>query len=197
MTIRLFLDAGHSPGTINTGAVVDGVYEEQVNYTVTQLLADLLDADCRFAVRTSRMYPQQVLGTNSSTSLNERVSMANAWPADYFFSIHCNYNESSLINGSEIYVYQNGSIAWEMAQIILPALTQYAGTKDNLVRINPSLYVLRKTTMPALLIELGYLTNEKDRQKLIKDPYAFAYGIYMGILYYFTHIDPQATRCRI
>jgi len=44
---------------------------------------------------------------------------------------------------------------------------------------------LRKTQMPAILVELGYLSNVNDAKKLGTNPYGFAYGIYLGILRYF------------
>ena len=66
MTIRIFIDQGHNPGTVNAGASANGLEEQTVNFEVGNMLADLLDQDCRFAVRTSRMYPQQVLGTSTA-----------------------------------------------------------------------------------------------------------------------------------
>ena len=64
------------------------------------------------------------------------------------------------------------------------------GTKDNGVRENPSLYVLRRTSMPAILVELAYVSNAEDAQKLIDDQYDFAYAIYEGILNYLD-LDPN------
>ena len=58
-------------------------------------------------------------------------------------------------------------------------------TRDNGVRINPSLFVLRRTTMPAALVELAYLSNWADAQKLREDQWEFAWGIYQGLLSYF------------
>ena len=68
---------------------------------------------------------------------------------------------------------------------MLDAIVNLVGTKDNGVRTNPSLYVLRRTQMPAILVELAYLSNFEDRQRLIDEQYAFAEGIYDGLLNYF------------
>ena len=186
MPIRIFIDPGHNPtGNPNTGAEGNGLREQDVNFTVSVYLADLLRADGRFAVRLSRNTPTESLGTSNATSLAARVNMANSWPADYFISIHCNSNVNPAINGSEVYVYQQNTQAYWLAQHVLNGIVERVGTKDNGVRLNPSLYVLRRTSMPAILVELAYLSNTSDAQKLRDDPYGFAQGIYNGLLSYF------------
>nr|WP_297174002.1 N-acetylmuramoyl-L-alanine amidase [uncultured Agathobaculum sp.] len=186
MPIRIFIDPGHNPtGNPNTGAEGNGLREQDVNFTVSVYLADLLRADGRFSVRLSRNTPTESLGTSNATSLATRVNMANSWPADYFISIHCNSNVNPAINGSEVYVYQQNTQAYWLAQHVLNGIVERVGTKDNGVRLNPSLYVLRRTSMPAILVELAYLSNTADAQKLRDDPYGFAQGIYNGMLSYF------------
>jgi len=88
LAIRIFVDQGHNPSGFNAGAEGNGLREQDITYAVGAYLADLLAADPRFEVRTSRNSPTEVLGTSNATSLRERVNMANSWPADYFISIH-------------------------------------------------------------------------------------------------------------
>ena len=185
MPIRIFIDPGHNPTGPNTGAEGNGLREQDVNYTVSMYLADLLRADPRFAVRLSRNTPTEILGTSNATSLAMRVNMANSWPADYFISIHCNSNVNPAINGTEVYVYQQNTQAYWLAQHVLRGVVDAVGTRDNGVRLNPSLYVLRRTSMPAILVELAYLTNGMDALKLRDEQPAFARGIYNGLLGYF------------
>ena len=186
LPIKIFIDQGHNPtGYHNAGATGNGLKEEDINYQVGAYLADLLRNDPRFEVRLSRPTPTTVLGTNNASSLRERVEMANSWPADYFISIHGNANPNPAINGTEIYLYQNGTQAQWLAQRLMDGITEAVGTRNNGIRVNPGLYVLRRTQMPALLIELGYLTNASDAAKLRDDQYQFAQGIYQGILKYF------------
>ncbi len=186
MAIRIFIDQGHNPsGYHNAGATGNNLNESEINYQVGIYLADLLNNDPRFEVRLSRPTPTTVLGTNNATSLAERVNMANSWPADYFISIHCNSNPNPAVNGTEVYIYQFGTQAQWFAEQIMRGITQAVGTRNNGIRTNPSLYVLRRTQMPSVLVELGYLTNSSDAQKLRDDQYQFAYGIYQGILSYF------------
>ncbi len=183
-SIKVFIDQGHNPQGVNAGAEGFGLREQDITYPVGIYLRDILNADGRFAARTSRNTPDEVLGTTNASSLAARVNAANSWPADYFISIHCNANVNPAINGSEVYVFRRDSAAGDLAQAVLNAIVSRVGTKDNGVRVNPSLYVLRRTAMPAILVELAYITNEQDAQKLVNDQYAFAYAIYEGLCTY-------------
>lgn len=186
LAIKIFIDQGHNPtGSHNAGATGNGLFEQDVTYQVGAYLADLLNKDPRFEARLSRPTPTTVLGTTNATSLAERVRMANEWPANYFISIHGNSNPNPAVNGTEIYLQSFFTQAHWMAEQIMNGIVRAVGTKNNGIRLNPSLYVLRRTQMPALLVELGYLTNQSDAQKLRDNQYQFAYGIYQGILKYF------------
>lgn len=185
MPIKIFIDQGHNPKEVNAGAEGFGLREQDITYNVGIYLANILASDPNFEVKTSRTFPDQILGTNNTTSLAARVEMANLWPADYFISIHANANANPAINGSEVYVYREYSEAYYLAQDVLDAIVARVGTKDNGVRMNSSLYVLRRTQMPSILVELAYITNFADSQKLKNDQYQFAYAIYEGILEYF------------
>ncbi len=186
LAINIFIDQGHTPsGFFNSGAEGNGLTESEINYQVGIYLQNLLNNDSRFEARVSRPTPTTVLGTNNTTSLAERVRMANEWPANYFISIHCNSNPNPAINGTEVYIYQYGTQSNWLAEQVINGVTQTVGTRNNGIRSNPSLYVLRRTNMPSILIELGYLSNTSDAEKLRDNQYQFAYGMYLGILRYF------------
>lgn len=185
MAIKIYIDQGHNPQGFNAGAEGNGLREQDVNFAVGLELYDLLEADDRFEARLSRPTPETVLGTSNSTSLSARVNAANSWPADYFISIHSNASTNPSANGSEVYVYRESGPAYELAKDVLENMAEAVGTKNNGVRSNPSLYVLRRTTMPAILVELGYITNVDDAEKLRNNQPEFARGIYQGILEYF------------
>lgn len=184
MPTKIYIDQGHNPEGVNAGAEGFGYREQDITYAVGIYLRDILLEDGRFEVRNSRNTPEESLGTSNATSLAARVRGANEWGADYFISIHCNASENPAANGSEVYVYRQGSVAADLAQQVLEAIVARLGTKNNGVRVNPSLYVLRRTRMPAILVELAYITNENDVQKLVNDQYAFAYAIYEGLCRY-------------
>ena len=186
MAIRIFIDQGHNPtGFHNTGARGNGLIEENITYQVGIYLANLLENDPRFDVLLSRPSPTTVLGTNNATSLAERVRLANEWPADYFISIHANANVNPDINGAEIYIYQYFTQANWLAQHVMDKLLEYTNLDNNGIRVNQSLYVLRRTSMPAILVEMGYLTNYGDAVIIRDNQWQIAFGIYNGILDYF------------
>ncbi|MBQ9985579.1 MAG: N-acetylmuramoyl-L-alanine amidase [Oscillospiraceae bacterium] len=185
MAIKIFIDQGHNPQGINAGAEGFGLREQDITYNVGIYLRDILEQDPRFEARVSRPTDSTVLGTSNATSLAARVNAANAWPADYFLSIHTNANTNPGVNGTEMYIYSAGGQAQWLAEALLSSVTTRLGTKNNGVFVRPSLFVLRRTAMPAVLLELAYITNEEDAEKLETEQYAFAYAIYQGLLSYF------------
>ena len=116
------MSQGHNPSGPNTGAEGFGLKEQDITYQVGKELAALLRADERFEVRLSRNTPEERLGTSNATSLAARVRAANAWPADYFVSIHANANTDPAINGTEVYVYRKYTQSYYLAQHILMPL---------------------------------------------------------------------------
>lgn len=184
MAVRIFIDQGHNPFGFNSGAEGNGLKEQDVTYNVGIYLAELLRNDERFEVLTSRTCITQVVGYSNNTSLEERVWRANWWGADWFLSIHCNSSTNPNASGSEIYVYRSRNRAWYMAQEVLRQITTRLQLRDRGVKINPQFYVLRNTNMPAMLIELAFITNVQDAEKLKNDQQIFAQAIYDGIVNY-------------
>ena len=185
MAIKIFIDQGHNPVNPNAGAEGSGDREQDLVYYIGKELEALLNANPNFEARTSRNSPDEVLGTSTSTSLSARVNAANSWPADYFISIHANASNIVSASGSEAYVYTVDSPAYDLAEDILLRLSEATGLADRGVFPRPTLYVLRRTQMPALLLEVGFITNPSDAALMAENPALIARGIYNGILTYF------------
>lgn len=185
MAIKIFIDQGHNPEGVNTGAEGNGLREQDITYVVGNYLAELLRNNGNFEVRLSRNSPDEILGTSNTTSLATRTRMANEWGADYFISVHVNGSTNPNANGTEAYVYAVDTQSYFLAEQMVRGVVQRMGTELRGVFARPSLYVLRRTNMPAVLMELAYISNYADSLKLRDDPYGFAYGMYTGILSYF------------
>ena len=187
MAIKIFIDQGHNPGGINGGAEGNGLFEQDITYNIGIYLNNLLNNDPRFQSEVSRNSPDEILGTNNTTSLQARVNKAIEFGADYFISLHCNASDNSAFNGSEIFVYRENSAAFDLATDILDSIVDELGTKNNGVTENRTFFVLRRTPMPAMLIELAFITNPQDANLLETRQYDFAEAIYEGILEYFNY----------
>ncbi len=185
MAIKIFIDQGHNPQNPNAGAEGNGYREQDLMYPIGKALEALLNADPRFEAMTSRNRPDEILGTSTSSSLAARVDMANAWGADAFISLHANASNIASASGSEAFVYNTSSPAYGLAEDILEGLTDATGLEDRGVFPRPTLYVLRRTQMPALLLEIGFITNRNDAVLMAENPNLIARGIYNGILDYY------------
>jgi N-acetylmuramoyl-L-alanine amidase len=182
MATKIYIDQGHNPESPNAGAEGNGYREQDITYRVGIELAQLLRANGNFDVRLSRPTPSTQLGSSNSSSLRARVNDANSWGADYFISIHTNASTASSVNGTEALVYSAPSVASELAEDIVREVTDITGLRNRGVKLRPGLYVLRKTNMPAVLVEIGFISNSRDANLMANEPQLFAQGIYNGIL---------------
>ena len=185
MAIKIFIDMGHNSTGPNAGAEGFGYREHDITYDIGLRLANLLNANPNFEARVSHSSPNEVLGTSNSTSLSTRVNDANAWGADYYISLHTNASTNSSASGVEGYAYSRSSEGYTLGEYILISLSASTGLDNRGMFVRPSLYVLRRTRMPSVLIELGYISNRRDANLMVSEPQAFANGVYNGILAYF------------
>ncbi len=184
MAIKIYIDQGHNPVNPNAGAEGNGLREQNIVYRIGQELATLLRANDDFEVRLSRPTAETQLGTSNATSLAARVNEAKSWGADYFISLHNNASELSAATGSEAFAYSRSSRGFALGEDILAGLAATTGLPNRGMFTRPSLYVLRRTNMPSVLVELGFITNSRDARLMNEQPELFARGVYDGIVAY-------------
>ncbi|QMV44485.1 AMIN domain-containing protein [Cohnella cholangitidis] len=148
------LDAGH--GGTDPGAIsITKRPEKDFNLSVILKVRDLLANDERIKLILTR-------SDDSFPTLDSRSALANAVQADLFLSVHANSYTAST-NGTETYYTREDSK--EFANLMHSLYAPVTGLKDNGVRYK-SLSVTRKTTMPAILLEVGYLSSKIDEPQL-------------------------------
>ena len=184
MSIKIYIDQGHNPVNPNAGAEGNGLREQDVVYPIGIELAELLRANGNFEVKLSRPTADTQLGNSNSSSLRLRVQDANSWGADYFISLHTNASDIVSATGSEALVYSQPSVAAELGADLLRELNRTTGLANRGVKSRPGLYVLRRTAMPAVLMELGFISNASDAELMSTRPDLFAQGLYNGLLDY-------------
>ena len=186
MAIKIYIDQGHNPSGFNTGAEGNGFFEQDITYRIGILLNRLFLENPNFETRLSRPTEDTVLGFSNSSSLTERVREANAFGADLFLSLHTNASVNPSANGAECLVYSKQStVATAVSEDILAQLTLITGVRNRGIVERPGLYVLRRTAMPAVVVEMGFITNPSDAELLAYSPNLFARGIYRGVLQYY------------
>lgn len=168
--MKIAIDDGHGMETAGkrTPAFSDGsvMRENEFNRAVVAYLHDELIRNGFSVVLTA---PE-----DTDTSLATRVQRANEAHADYFVSVHANAFGSGWndANGVESFVYAlHDAKTTGLARCIQHELVQETGLRDRGVKENPTLYVLRKTTMPAVLCECGFMTNAAEAKLLKSDAY--------------------------
>lgn len=186
MAIKVYIDQGHNPRSYNTGAEGNGYFEQDITYRIGIILNRYFSENSNFVTKLSRPTTDTILGVSNTTSLVERVRDANNWGANLFLSLHTNASVNSAANGSECLIYSYSSKeAYAVSEDILEQMTLITGLRNRGVVERPGLYVLRRTKMPAVVVEMGFITNSKDAELLANSPNLFALGIYRGVLRYY------------
>ena len=186
MAIKVYIDQGHNPRSYNTGAEGNGYFEQDITYRIGILLNQYFESNPAFETKLSRPDEDTILGTSNSTSLTARVREANVWGANLFLSLHTNASVNPSANGSECLIYSyTAEEAAAVAEDILEEMTLITGLENRGIVERPGLYVLRKTAMPAVIVEMGFISNPGDAELMATSPNLFALGIYRGVLRYY------------
>lgn len=173
--LTVVIDPGHGGG--DPGAVgIGGLREKDINITVARRVQQSLQAAGINALLTR--------SDDREIDLDPRVVFAERADADVFVSIHSNAISLSRpdINGLETYYYSSGL---RLAQTIHNNLLRTTSLRDRGVR-QARFYVIVNTSMPAVLVETGFVTGSEDAARF-RDPQAvngIADGISGGILQY-------------
>ena len=170
------LDAGH--GGTDIGAPYFGLYEKDLTLPITLETGALLEA-AGYRVEYTRR-------EDATVSLAARAEQANTQQADIFVSIHANaFAQKPEVSGLETYYLVDGVRAKVLAESIHRAVLDATGANDRGLR-TANFYVLRNTTMPAVLVETGYMSNEAECAQLASVEYQrlLAGGIAAGIAAY-------------
>ena len=176
---KVIIDSGH--GGQEPGAVYEGRQEKE---DALQLAFDVGNALERRGISVSYTRVSDVYD-----SPYEKAAMANASDADIFLSIHRNAMPvPGTASGVENLVYEDSGTAGALGRNIGEALAE-AGWTDLGVKERPGLVVLRNTKIPAVLVEVGFINNEKDNEFLDANMAATADAIADGVLKTFRELD--------
>lgn len=172
MAYKVAIDPGH--GGRDPGAVYEGRQEKDDNLDLALAVGQILE-DSGIDVVYTRV--EDVYNTPF-----EKATMANNSGADFFVSFHRNAMPTpGSASGAEVLVYTDEGIQGDMARNILNQLEE-VGFTDRGVIERKNLVVLRRTQMPAVLLETGFIDNPQDNELFDREFDRMAQGIADGIL---------------
>ncbi len=161
----IVLDAGH--GGIDPGTLRGSVYEKNVNYNVINIYAEEYFKDSDIKVYYTRR-------TDTKIALETRADFAAMVGADLFISFHVNANSSSSVNGTSVYYSKSNNTATAsglkssiLATTVVNHLSDAWGTRNRGI-LADKFVVIHNNSVPAILVECGFITNDNDFAK-IKD----------------------------
>jgi N-acetylmuramoyl-L-alanine amidase len=177
----IVIDPGH--GGEDTGATgIHGEDEKDINLKVSQMLYDMLKLAGYNPVMTRTddrllydMYSdlKDYKGLKKAYDLRNRVKFANENKATVFVSIHMNKFPKAQAKGVEIYYSPNNEESQKLAEIIHGYTKQYF-QRDNeraIKKAGTNIFVLKRLTIPSVLVECGFLSNEEECLLLGDDAY--------------------------
>lgn len=152
----IFIDPGH--GGADTGALKAGIAEKDVNIAIAKKVAAILTM--------KGAHVEMTRWSDSTVSLQERVEFSNSKRTDIFVSIHINSSVRPEVHGIETHYYTNSG--FEVAKIIHRSImSKVAGIDRGLFKSR--FYVINHTEAPSVLLELGFLSNDKERNALLTE----------------------------
>ena len=153
---KVVLDAGH--GGSDYGAIREGINEKDITLDITQRVASILK---------SKGYKVALTRANDTyVSLQDRVEFSENETPEIFVSIHVNSAVAVEPKGIETHYYHDYSK--ELARVVQNHLIKDINTKDRGL-LKSKFYVINHTTVPAILIETGFISNEEERNELVTD----------------------------
>ncbi|WP_434685429.1 N-acetylmuramoyl-L-alanine amidase [Pseudanabaena minima] len=168
------IDPGH--GGPDVGATRNGVYEKDIVLAMSKQLGRILQQ-----MGYSVMYTRT---EDIDLDLEPRVQMAENARASAFVSVHVNSLDasSSQVNGVETYHAPSASLGKNLAELVHQQIIASTGANDRGVR-SARFYVITKTSMPAILVETGFITNPSEASRLVDSNYQgrMAVAIAQGI----------------
>lgn len=183
------IDAGH--GGIDPGKVgIHGELEKDINLQIALKCKDYLEQQ-QIEVIMTREHDQGLYREADSNKkivdMKNRVSVIEEKKPSLAVSIHQNSYSTENVSGPQVFYYRDSLQGKKMAQIMQNQLNQILMPQKNRVeKDNHTYYLLKKTSVPLVIVECGFLSNDREASLLSGENYQerVAWAIYLGIIDY-------------
>lgn len=198
----IVIDAGH--GGVDGGAVAaDGTAEKDINLDIAIKLNELLIAngystvmirDGDYSIHDDTA---DTIRKKKVSDLHNRLEIAENTDNSILVSIHQNYFTQEKYSGAQVFYSPNNNNSSFLAQCIQNSIVssvQQNNTRQ-IKKSDNSIFLLHKTTVPAVMVECGFLSNQEEARKLRSDEYRqqIAQAVYKGIINYINGADEESS----
>ena len=185
----MVIDAGHGgddPGKVG----INGAYEKDLNLQIASLLKTFLEANDIEVVMTREsdegLYDADV-SNKKVQDMKRRIELIDKTMPVLTVSIHQNSYPEEYVHGAQVFYYTGSTQGQQLAEYIQKQLVEKVDPENKRqVKANNSYYLLKKTEIPIVIVECGFLSNSAEAEKLCTSEYQerVAWAIHMGILQY-------------
>lgn len=187
--VQVILDAGHGgsdPGKVG----IDNILEKDINLQIALKVKANLDKE-NIIVTLTRESDKELgdgeTGSKKVEDMKARVKMINEIKPEMVVSIHQNSYQDSKIKGAQVFYYSHSTDGKDLAEIMQDSLLAVDEQNHRKAKANDTYYLLKRTEVPTIIVECGFLTNPEEAAKLSGEEYqeqiaqAIAEGIKMGL----------------
>lgn len=192
--VCVVLDAGHGgddPGKVG----INGALEKDINLEITLLVKQYLEAQ-GITVMLTRETGEGLYDADASNKkvqdMKRRIAFIDQTAPTVTVSIHQNSYPEEYVHGAQVFYYTGSREGLALAEYIQAQLIEKADPDNTRqVKANDSYYLLKKTGIPIVIVECGFLSNSAEAEKLCTREYQerVAWAIHMGILQYLKETD--------
>jgi len=183
------VDAGH--GGFDPGKVgINGAEEKDINLAIAKKVAEYLEAGDIKVVMTRKddagLYDPDS-DNKKVQDMKKRVEIMESARPDLIVSIHQNSYPEEYVKGAQVFYHKDSAEGKLLADSIQKQFVKLLDPGNNRqIKANDSYYLLKKTAMPIVIVECGFLSNSAEAAKLIMEDYQdrVAWAVYIGVMQY-------------
>lgn len=161
------IDAGHGgydPGKIG----VNKALEKDINLQISEKIKRYLEESGIEVVMTRE---KDIMEETKLTDMQKRVSLINKTKPVIAVSIHQNSYSDSSVTGAQVFYYKGSEVGKEAATLMQEELKKLNSENVREIKENNNFYMLKKTKVPTIIVECGFLSNAQEAEKLVSEEY--------------------------
>jgi N-acetylmuramoyl-L-alanine amidase len=168
---------GHDPGKVG----VNDALEKDINLQIAEKVKKHLEKNEIEVVMTRE---DDVMEDTKLEDMKKRVALINKTKPVITVSIHQNSYSDSSVKGAQVFYYVDSEVSKEAASLMQEELRKVDAENTRQIKSNSDFYMLKKTEVPTIIVECGFLSNLREAEKLVTDEYQeqMAEAICDGIL---------------